>query len=437
MECKIIGRTNNLIVQTGSTSQTANLGSHGFFSQLLQLPPRRCIDLLRIAAGIHVVDRIVKRPHSEDEDLSRRLHIEIEVKEPDFWSKPDVHDLVLQILCFLTADDWSLAFRSPERAADLANQEFLAFERSFDPTRAALYSGGLDSAAGLADRLSVGEHRYILATVGHQSQLHGRVTRQLQGLGELFAASILARPQVQQSTLTTSLQGGKAKRMRLQERTQRSRALLFCAAGAVAADAYKLRTVEVFENGVGCVNLPPMAGMVGSSLSTRGAHPTLMGMMSRLLAKMIEEPFQFVLPFKDRTKGEMLRTLSGLEGISPWLQNSHSCVHSAIRVAGKTHCGVCPACIERRQAFAVAGIHEDAERYEVDIFSSHSGASIGDYFSLYKYDARRCLEGSETHARRLANHLQLTGIDYTSAPAIRGLLARHASEVLATFGQQP
>ena len=275
-----------------------------------------------------------------------------------FWTQPDIRNLLLEILTFLTDDDWAFDFKLAQQTlGDSGHQEFLDLPKDFHPEHGALYSGGLDSAAGLVNRHIAGANNFMLVTVGHQSGLHRRIERQIESLKRLLKSTERAGPRILHSTLTTSLKGGKAKRMRQQERTQRSRAFLFCSAAAIAANEFGLNTIEMFENGVGAINLPLMTGMLSSGLSTRGAHPTFLRLMSELVTKVANSQIQFVLPFITKTKGEMLQELKLTDGVATWAQDSRSCVHTSLREKGKTHCGRCPACIERRQAFLSAGIN--------------------------------------------------------------------------------
>lgn len=435
MEFRISGTSNQLLVEGAGVPQAAKLNADGFFYPLLRLPSKRCLDLLRIAAGVHIVDRIAKRKkRKENEEGTRRLHLSFEVQEPDFWASPYVEHLIREILTFLTDDDWSIDFAKLGHVGNQGHQDFLDIPRPFQPSHAALYSGGLDSAAGLAGRLLDGNSDFILVTVGHQSGLHARVARQIDSLKQIIDSGPRPRVQTLHSTLTTALKGGRSKRMRLQERTQRSRGFFFCSAAAVAANAYGLRSVEMFENGVGSINLPLMTGMLGSALSTRGAHPTFLGLMSRLASLVTESPMEFVLPFAANTKGEMLAGLRTIDGIGAWLQQSHSCVHSAIRQRGKRHCGICPACLERRQAFATAGIEETVDDYVINIFADKPAGEAADYFNLYRFESLKCIDQADSYSRRMRNHLRISGVPEGRDEEIRSLHRRHSDEVLRTFG---
>jgi hypothetical protein len=74
------------------------------------------------------------------------------------------------------------------------------------------------------------------------------------------------------------------------------------------------------------------------------------------------------LPHRRRTKGELVKFLADL-GLVEAGARSLSCAHFPRR-SGRRQCGICAACITRRQALAVAGIHDPADGYEFDIFGT-------------------------------------------------------------------
>ena len=364
------------------------------------------------------------------------MHLDFEVRELHFWKQSAVKNSLIDILSFLSDDDWSVEFvRAKQTVGDLGHQNFLPLPRPFSPRYIALYSGGLDSAAGLANNLLDKENGIILVTVGHQVGLHPRIAKQLRQLQGLVKASAGVDFRWLHSTLTTSLIGGKSKRLRQQERTQRTRAFLFCAAAVVAAKEYGISKVQMFENGVGAINLPLMTGMLGSGMATRGAHPTLLRLMSDFATWVTETAIEFQLPFDSKTKGEMLQRLKPVPGMETWLQESRSCIHTSLREVGKTHCGRCAACLERRQAFTSAGINENLNVYQTDALTEKlPDGGEADYLRLYQLDAKRWTEGVPEVNQRLADHLRLTDIPPELDAHIGALQSRHAHEVLQTFG---
>lgn len=428
---RVAGTTGRILV-SGDLEQAASLDAEGFFQDLLRLPHARAIDLIRIAAGVYVVDRIVKRRGlAMGEEGSRRLHLDFEVSDPSFWKRDKISSQLRETLTFLSGDDWSFGF-GPARP--MAHQTFLGLP-PFPAEHAALMSEGLDSAAGLATRLLSGDNRFMLVTIGHQTGMHRRVTRQIHGLARLLKSAGHHPVVVLHSTLAINLQKGKAERTRRQELTQRTRAFLFCVAAAVAAREYRLENVEMFENGVGSVNLPLMSGMLSAVHSTRGAHPTFLSLMSELVSRVVDARVAFALPFDAQTKAEMVAGLKAVPGMSEWLQRSQSCVHGPMREPGKKHCGTCPACIERRQAFAAASIEEKASLYKHDILRSPPRKEEEfAYFELYRHESSQWIARAGSSIRRMDNHLRLTDVPPLWDRGIYELQDRHAREIAGVFG---
>jgi 7-cyano-7-deazaguanine synthase in queuosine biosynthesis len=433
LETYQINGTRDHVYVNGNARQAVKLDAEGFFSSLLSLPQPRMLDLMLIATGVYAVDRISQRHRpSANRQGIRQLRIEFAVRDIKFWSSRRIQKLLLDILSFLTDDDWQVGFHKLQNRDGY--QEYLEIPK-FHARHGALYSGGLDSAAGLVNRLLQGTNNLVLVTVGHQHGLHTRIKRQLDELGSILTAQGHEQPSVLHSTLTTSLEGGKAHRLRDQERTQRSRSFLFCVAALAAGNAYCLETMEMFENGVGAINLPLMTGMLGGGLSTRGAHPSFLRLVSELGMLVTEKQIELVLPYRHLTKAEMLAHLRHLPELGPWLQQSRSCVHTSIREQGKTHCGRCAACIERRQAFLIAGLVEDLSLYQSDVRNNPPfKAEEEDYFYLYRLDALKWNAGREEVWRRMSLHLRLTNVPETYHESIFKLQSRHAREVLHAFG---
>ena len=432
----ISGSTQDLQI-TGASNQRVRVGAEGFFKQLLELPPPRYLDLLTIAAAVYAVDRISKRSwEGANEDGYRRFHLTVEVREPRFWRAKAILRSLSETLGFLSNDDWQFKFipKSDAKSGG-GHQEFLALSKDNQPKVAALYSGGLDSAAGLANRAIQGENDFALLTVGHQTSLHKLVTQQIQSLQKILKQERGINLRIPHSTLTISLRGDAACRMRLQEKTQRVRAFLFCVAAAIVAKAYRLNRIEVFENGVGAINLPLMTGMLGTGLATRGAHPTFLQMMSDFCSKIGDRPIQFVLPFMKQTKAEMLSPLTNTSMLPEWLQKSRSCVHTARRLTGVRHCGVCPGCVERRQAFLAASVRENLDDYEFDILNyPKMSERNADYFRLFKQDAVDWASHSPRPAVRLTKHLRITNVPQKLHKQTRELQIRSSFEAMRVFG---
>ena len=145
------------------------------------------------------------------------------------------------------------------------------------------------------------------------------------------------------------------------------------AQGAVAAAMIGSSSVDVLESGVGAINLPLMAGMVGSK-TTRSCHPEFHRQMARLVSEVCGYGISISLPFFQRTKGEVVKELTDC-GLADLSRRTVSCVHYPLREPKQKQCGVCPACILRRQSLAVAGVQEPEGTYKFDLFDSSQNAN--------------------------------------------------------------
>lgn len=70
-------------------------------------------DLLEIASYIYHADRSVKRGRETDvfaEHWKRHFHFAIPVSNPDFWNSPEISNLLIETLEFVTDDHFSFTF---------------------------------------------------------------------------------------------------------------------------------------------------------------------------------------------------------------------------------------------------------------------------------------------------------------------------------------
>ncbi len=330
--------------------------------------PARLVDYLRIASSIYVVDRLVKRrPKSGMKKLSRTIGLKIEVLDRDFWNNSAVRDAIHEAVEFVSGDFWDVEFVT-DRTSFYRCRRLLANAYEGQSPLICLYSGGLDSVAGLAARIAQCPGRPMIpVTVWHQPRQRHLVRGQLASFGSRFNAridSLVVKVAMKWSS--------KCERSR-EERSQRCRAFLFATLGAVAAIMHGQQVVEVFESGIGAINLPLMSGMIGAK-TTKSAHPKFLRLMSRLSSLISGNDVEFCLPFHAHTKGELVCSLRG-SGLEQLANMSASCIHFPQRHCRQKQCGICPACIFRRQALMSAGVTEPENAYEYDFLGSASAAN--------------------------------------------------------------
>jgi hypothetical protein len=415
---------------SGSLDQQMKIATDDLLRGLPDRLGQRALDLLAVASCVYAIDRVYPRVCSEENEAKvRTLRVSIAVFDKAFWSSDDTLNALTELLCALTGDIWLIAFVSRDGAhPPVTPQRPLQLGGPFSD-RVALYSGGLDSAAGLANCLLDGNPPPLLLTAGHQSAIRANVRTQIAGLGALMSGM----PHLLRTSFVVGLTGGAAKRLRDQEQSQRARGFLFCAAAALVADAGDLDEVLLFENGVGAINLPLTEGGLMDGFSTRGANPGILARASALFSKVLGRELRFTLPYLLRTKAEMVAGLARNPQLVTWAQQSRSCVHSSLRVAGKHHCGLCPACLERRQAFRAAGFDEDTSDYDADIFAGHAPTNPA-YFYAYLENAHGWSHAPERLVDRLSRHLTLTRTTALPLNSAQGLYERHALEVQRVYG---
>jgi 7-cyano-7-deazaguanine synthase in queuosine biosynthesis len=326
----------------------------------------RMHDMLRIAAAVYVADRLVMRDRKRSGTWSRTISCSVEVRQPGFWSDVSVHDTVNEAVSYVSGDEWYFDFVNDVSPNEHRLQQMIS--ESFDvPPVVSLYSGGLDSAAGMARRLQGGINGPVIpVVVRHRPDIVRKTNEQLRLLKREFHA------QLYPVCMPMSMKSPK-KLSASEETSQRARSFLFVAVGGVVAWAARSSAVEIYESGIGAINAPLLAGTEGSQ-ATRSTHPKFLKLMSRLLGLAAEHQIDVVLPYIHLTKGEVAKSLAA--GTLPELARlTVSCAHYPIRKdkgVGVKSCGICPACIFRRVALHSVGIEELGNGYEYDLLNPQS-----------------------------------------------------------------
>jgi hypothetical protein len=237
----------------------------------------RLVDLLRIATAIYVADRISPRDRTHiDYGWHRSLSMDIEVFDIDFWRREETSDYLHRCIDFLSGDSWDIRLVKAPLSFDPG---LLPFDTRWKPRSdkpiVCLFSGGLDSAAGLVHRIrQCSDQGIIPLLVMHQSGQGHSVRDQMTLIN--FALGVHLEALILPFWMRSPTQLSK------DEESQRSRSFLFCSAAAVLAALIEAQGIEMMEGGIGAINWPLMTGMVGSK-ATRSSHPTFLRRFSRLL----------------------------------------------------------------------------------------------------------------------------------------------------------
>jgi hypothetical protein len=216
-----------------------------------------------------------------------------------------------------------------------------------------LFSGGMDSFAGAVLAVRTAQRPLL---VGHwnwtpTSAIQGaaRVAlRRLTGADPEFRGFRVGRRSVQVNGIRFG-----------EERTSRSRSLLFVAIGVALATGTRAHELWIPENGWVSLNVP-LDGSRRGTLSTRTTHPGVIYELNGLL-RDLGIGLAIRNPWEGRTKGDLVQWVAEQwdpEAASGALTATNSCARSDMRFFRQhpnAHCGVCYACLVRRAAFIAGG----------------------------------------------------------------------------------
>lgn len=313
--------------------------------------PSAAADLVDVAAAVYLADRLCRRRPPRTDRYAhhwcRRIHVSVPVRKPEIWNDPEVALALRDLLAFMTEDDWDFSFPGREAPSEVVTGALLG-RRPPPPARVVLFSGGLDSFAGLCHELEErpDDHFVLVSGWSHrrlrarQERLRRMASRRIgRALGHLFVEFGLRNANLSYNQT---------------ERTQRTRGFLFGCLGAAVALGSGASDLACYENGVGALNLPLTDAQLGAQ-NSRSAHPVVLHELASLVRVISGRPFAIRLPFLNRTKGEMCRAVDRL-GLQAAVRRTVSCDSFPLRERGAAQCGHCTSCLLRRLALGAAGL---------------------------------------------------------------------------------
>lgn len=304
--------------------------------------PTQAIDLVRIAGGAYLVDRLSGRPSA----FTRRLHLTVEVADPEPWEGEAI-DQLAQLLFWLTGDTWEL-----QLVQDPTTPNDPIAGPSGGADSVALLSGGLDSYLGALHLLATLDEEPLF--VGHYDT--ATAVRRAQNTVHSWLEEAHTPPPSYTQIEFTQVADKK-------ESSSRSRSLLFLALGTAVATSRGASKLFVPENGFTSLNLPLHPNRAGA-LSTRSTHPETFYRVN-LLLQSLNLSLAVTNPFATFTKGEEMRLVADSHPPGDWdriagLTVSCSKLDGARIKGGNStlNCGLCYACVTRRGAFIAAGVND-------------------------------------------------------------------------------
>ena len=261
---------------------------------------------------------------------ARSFHFVVKVRDYAFWKRNDVSACLSRALQFMTGDlEYKFSFQPGHstQITGLFDDEQFRMDNS-QYLKVALFSGGIDSLAGVLNLLETTSQQVCL--VSHQSQ-PGTVRTQrklVDALKDHYPGRI------SHYQFDCHLKG-----IRAAEETQRSRAFLYTSIAFAIAQAFGQDGFSVYENGITGINFPRRADLSGARAS-RTTHPRTMFHLKELFSLLDEREMHIQLPFLWKTKTDVLALMR--DGPHPELiPSSVSCSKTYQNLGPSTHCGGC------------------------------------------------------------------------------------------------
>ena len=305
--------------------------------------PPVAIDLIEIAAAVYTVDRAI-RPNNSSHCS---VYVRLPVRCPEVLSQRDIRIKLRDILHWYTGYEWHFEFVTrdvPTRTSE-APQLFNWNDPS-KPLDVGLWSGGLDCLAGLYNRAYENPDRqFVLCGTGASKN----VKRLQRHIADLLPMEIASRVKLSQVTYELeTIDGQLPDRFRM-----RSRGFTFMVIGAVCAYLEGSLTLQVYENGIGAINLRFRESELGLS-HARSVHPFSLMMIAEWLTQVLKEPITLNNPYLFQTKAQMCEVFTRYGGLD--IAFATETCDRKHRHAETKQCGRCSSCILRRHAFAALGI---------------------------------------------------------------------------------
>lgn len=330
-----------------------SLRDSDLYSEIYNRVPSISADLLDIAVAVHTVDRNIRRI----DDTSVTFDITLPVRNIEILSSQLFNEYLDDTLNWYTGDHWKFKFVYREvsgREAEI--QSRLPFgEKVGSNTEIILWSGGLDSLAGLYNNLKKDLYsKFVLVGAGSSSNV--RITQK--EVARLVDQNFPERIQLKLVPFFITV----PKMHLIKNRHQRSRGFVFLTIGAACAYSKGKGSLSIYENGIGAINLPYTACEIGLD-HTRSVNPISLIKMSQLFSIAFGKPFTIQNPYMFWTKAEICRFL--VEDDQRLLIESTMTCDRPRREKGipPIHCGFCSSCLLRRQALASLGYSDPTKYY--------------------------------------------------------------------------
>jgi len=353
-------------------------------------PHPALLDLLEIARTVHEFDR--RQPKRTTGVRVRQVHVTMSLREPTLWTSAATSELSA-VLRVQGNAEWVFDFTKRTAKATSADLVFARGElekaRPKKTTKQGqsvenvmLFSGGLDSTAGLATLMEQADKTLLVAYYARNRTKQQNIAKEM---GFRRLVQIASNWTVSE---TAPRVGGQFM----------YRSFLFLALALLFADVTRAKSLFQFENGPLALAVEPL----DLYRITRHAHPLVHRHLAGLFKILTGRTINLSNPFLNTTKGEavkLLRSRLTRDQFRSIIALTESCwyLNSKIIVAGQPRkkngepCGACVPCLVRKAAL---GAHDTAAAID---FSNGGGRVTRDpvvrvHYESYSAFAERLLE---------------------------------------------
>ena len=406
-----------------------NLRIENISHAVLQDVGNRATDFVRIASYIYVADQSLSRGGPTDiygKHWRRDLSFAIPVQDANFWNQDHVKRLLVEVLSFLTEDNYHFEFTQLSISTIQLVFDFEHKEGLYSyPDSVILFSGGADSTCATIDLISKGKKPILVSHT--PAPLHNAIQNRLVTLLREQYKN-WAFPHV---SIAVNRRGSEAK-----ESSQRSRSFLYLTLSTVIANRLGLKDVFLADNGIVTLNLPKTPQVMGA-LASRSTHPRFIEKFQHLLDAVFPGTVTITNPLLYFTRAETLNILKENHS-ETLLQETVSCSHTRGRPKISQHCGTCSQCVDRRFGSLAADLqnYDLAEKYGKDIFTDElkegeERTQAESYVRFALNIDRLSDDGLFEKYPQLCDCIAANDIDPSgTAQKLVGLLRRHSNDVL-------
>lgn len=339
--------------------------------------PSLAADLVDLAGAIYTSDWLSPRKDRRTYDI----HISLPLRNSDIFNRDSTLTCLQSLLWNYSKDRWHFEFKprcKPGRLVETCRK--LNLSGLNNSVEVALWSGGLDSLAGLYNRIiNETSAEFILFGSGSNNFIKGKQ----QEIADAVRQNFLYRIRLIQLPIEF---GYPDKHKPPTNDLFRTRGFTFKLLGAVCAYLEGQRTLHIYENGFGAINLPYRLSEIGRD-HTRSVHPISLLGMGDFVSKVLEVSFVCDNPFLFWTKAQMCEVLVK-EKATNLIFETVTCDGRHRQAGQPSQCGYCSSCLLRRVALAAAQI-EDQTQYVITHGTQPSKKSYKDHFTAMQFQVEK------------------------------------------------